>query len=48
MVLFGREDAAQKVLMSVCLSVSKLKFYLLTALNVRVYSSRMFKNVQEC
>ena len=41
---FGCEDAAQQVLMYVCLSVClspKLKFYLLTAFNVIVYSPRM-------
>ena len=35
-ILFSCEDAAQQVLMSclsVCLSVRKLKFYLLTAFN---------------
>ena len=44
--VFSCEDAAQQVLMSsvcpsVCLSVSKLKFYLVTAL-------RMFQSVPEC
>ena len=44
--IFGCEDAAQQVLMSsVHPSVIKLKFYLLTAINVIVYSSRMFQNV---
>ena len=50
--IFSCEDAAQQVLMSVCLSVSvcvdKLKFYLLTPFNVIAECSRMFQNVPEC
>ena len=47
-IFFSFKDAALQVLMSVCPSVSKLKFYLLTAFNIIAECSRMFQNVPEC
>merc|ERR1712074_520323 len=46
--LFLAPSGAQEMQMSVRPAVIKLKFYLLTAINVIVYSSRMFQNVSEC
>ena len=50
-IIFNYKESALQVQMSVCLCVTKLKFCLLTAFNIIVYSSRIvwrFQNVPKC